>query len=309
MKKIISLFICVILLATACLAFTSCDVVDYVRAIALLEAGKYEEAKAIFEELGDYGESEKYLAGFHYMPKSVTYHLTDREGVCDIVLGANNLVEKVSTERPDLSFVTVFTYDGEGNVIQQSASGSSMEDSYYNYTYDANGHLIKAIYTDVNGFVGMSEYFYDEEGKLTRQTYRDATEIWYVCEYTYNNQGQLILLTYEGTDGYSYTQDYTYDSNGNLVKEVYTNRDGTQEFSDYTYDANGNRVKAVYSDADGIFNTCDYTYDANGNAIKTVSTDADGTLQSTETQYVLVYIPFEIPAGTQFVFDGYFDML
>ena len=70
MKKIISMLVCIVLLATACLSFTSClsctpcDYLAYTKAVSLLEDGKYEEAKTIFEELGDYKDSQKEIEKF-----------------------------------------------------------------------------------------------------------------------------------------------------------------------------------------------------------------------------------------------------
>ena len=117
------------------------------------------------------------------------------------------------------------------------------------------------------------------------------------------------MLTCVEYGEFEYTYERIYDENGNLIREIYTEDDGSQEFCDYSYDANGNRVKEVYYDEDGIMGTYDYTYDANGNAIKTVRTDDEGVQESVETQYALVYIPFEIPAGTKYILDGFFDVI
>ena len=83
MKRIISIVLCAVLFFTACLSLASCgfdnqttqsttnkdqNMVDYEEALRLLQDGKYEDAKILFEKLGDYKDAADYLSKFFYLP-------------------------------------------------------------------------------------------------------------------------------------------------------------------------------------------------------------------------------------------------
>lgn len=65
-----------------------------------------------------------------------------------------------------------------------------------------------------------------------------------------------------------------------------------------------NLPKQIINSYDGDNEIWDYTYDANGNRIKTEAS-ADGNKASLETEYQLVYIPFELTGEDEERFEEF----
>jgi YD repeat-containing protein len=85
---------------------------------------------------------------------------------------------------------------------------------------------------------------------------------------------------------------------------VYTAANGVQYKVERTYDANGNIIKEVNIITEEQKMVTEYTYDADGNLIKEIYTDVDGSKKVTETQYVFVYIPYDLSSQTQSLIDS-----
>ena len=249
----------------------------YNEALSLITKGKYEEAKEIFESLGEYGDSQKMLGRFYSLPTMVIAEEDGENGTITFSFGSNNLPIKISR------FVSGtydggydFFYDENGNLIQEIETYHDGTKDITDYTYDANGNLAKRVYTDSNGDKSVRDYTYDANGKLIKRVYTDSDGDKEVCDYTYDAKGNLIKEVYTNSYGNKSISDYTYDAKGNLIKEVYTYSDGNKSIYDYTYDVNGNLIKDVYTSFDGNKSIYDYTYDVNGNLIKEVYTYSDG---------------------------------
>jgi hypothetical protein len=152
MKKTVIMFICIALLATTCLSFVSCKSKDYEEAISLLESGQYEEAKAIFEEIGDYKDSQKYLSGFRYMVTGMTYQADGETGTITITLDSNNLPTRLSLQNGEINSAYVFVY-GEG--------GRIVRDEILKSADDFGKSAEKGLETALNGlkieFLGFSK--------------------------------------------------------------------------------------------------------------------------------------------------------
>ena len=100
MKKSIKVASILLALITCCTVFlTSCDGSNrakqkkYDNAMALIGEGKYEEAYAIFEKLGDYSNAKTELAKFRYIPTKKSYIKTEN----------NHHASKLSTFSTSLS--------------------------------------------------------------------------------------------------------------------------------------------------------------------------------------------------------------
>ncbi len=315
MKTMISIFLCFVLLSAICLGFASCTekavdtpdpkAKDYENALVLLANCDYVAAKAAFEKLGDYRDSEEYLSKFLYMPVSFEYDLIDKKGTNDIAYDSRNLPASETTMRPEAQAICKFVYDDNGNIIEQvmiKNTDSEPEVIVYKYTYDDNGRRTGANYTYLDNLIVSYTYEYDEKGNNIKQTYQDLTG---AAEFfmTYDENGNVIRqeTCYDGESSYV-SMAYVLDDLGRTVREVRTYADGDSEYLDYTYDANGNLVKRTFTAYDGTQSTYDFTYDEHGNMIHELFTNADGSEQYVKIAYQLLYVPSGITDGTEMFF-------
>ena len=319
MRKIVSIILCVALLLATCLSFSSCSVVDFVtrnienlfsqdaknydKALELLESGDYEEAKALFEELGDYKDSKTYLSKFYYMPISFEYDLVDKKSTNDVTYNDKNLPSSEITLREDVHGISEFVYDDNGNIIKQIATNKTEGTvSSFEYAYDNNGNRTSAYYTSEDGLHALYTFEYDSEGRLIVQNYEDD-DFQYEYRITYDENGIIIKEDQSyGGETYTCNTEYELDENGRVSKKTSTYPNNAQEHVEYTYDEKGNEIQIVYTDYNGSKTTYDYTYDNYGNVIEEVCTDPDGYIQYVKTKYILLYIPTGITKGTETFF-------
>ena len=295
----------------------------YNAAIALIEDGKYEEAYEAFKALGDYKDSEQYLAKFTYLPTVVTYVLSGRSGVMNVTFGKFNLPSQIISDGDAGKRDGTYTYDDQGNLMRQEMkyNGDVM---MYDYSYDEYNRHIGAVYTHNGVETHSYEYIYNDLGQIVKVIYSEEggyteesiynysddsqnyTEYLYiingvtVCAYTYthNEDGNVTSEHLEDyTGGYYYTINYIYDIFGKLIQEIYTDAE-QQLVANYTYDAAGNCIKAECLYPNGTSHVLTKEYDAHGNVIKEVQISADGEVKSVETQYTLLYIPIDVPEST-----------
>lgn len=318
MKKIISVFLCLMLISMLCVTLGSCflssednrddKAEEYEAAIVLLANCDYVGAKAAFEALGDYKDAKEYLSKFYYMPVSFEYDMTDKKGTNDVAYNGINLPISETTMRSDVQAISKFAYDDNGNIIEQlmiKNTAGDPEISRYVYTYDNQGNLITANYTAHDGYKASYTFEYDEKGNNVRQIYTDDyNEYEYLMTYDANGNMTRQEIVYNG-ESQVLNIDITYDDNGRIVKEVCTYDANTQETLDYTYDEKGNCTKEVFTYVDGKQSIHDFTYDDYGNVIQEVFTDSDGSVQYIKTKYELLYIPCGITAGTEYFLRGF----
>ena len=61
----------------------------------------------------------------------------------------------------------------------------------------------------------------------------------------------------------------------------------------------------MYTDNDGAKTVTEYTYDKYGTVVKEESTHDDGTHKITKSEYVWLYIPYDIiPATNKFILEA-----
>ena len=246
----------------------------YTMAFELVESGDYREAYALFLELGDYKDSKKEAAKFHYVPTKIVFKETVGDGLEEyqtvtISYNDQNLpIKRVVSYRGIEEYIDEYTYDENLNIIKEVYTTSYGDGNVYDYTYDENENLIKEIFTDLNGKKNVSEYFYNEDSKLAKAVYT-------------NPDGQRSSFI------------YTYDENGNLIKEDREDSYGTRTSNEYFYDENGNLLEEVCKDAEGVIWKYEYTYDEAGNLIKYLTVYSDGEKEMHETEYDFIYIQYE----------------
>jgi len=149
-----------------------------------------------------------------------------------------------------LGNVTVYNYDGKGNVIAKTdALGNTTT-----YTYDGRGNKLSE--TDPLG--NTTTFTYDARDNLLTET----DPLGNTTSYTYNSRNQVLTET----DPLGNLTTKTYDAKGNLLTET----DPLGNTTTHTYDASGNRLTT----ADCLGNVTSYTYDPFGN--KSSETDPLG---------------------------------
>jgi YD repeat-containing protein len=328
MKKISLIVFCLLLIFAMCLPLASCTkkeettttqstqdtkAVDYNRAIALIEEGKYEEAKALFEKLGDYKDSAVYLSKFCYLPTWVYYNLIDKVGSYEYFFNENNLPSKYITHREGIDAYCDFYYYENGDIKQQAGSINGQKLTF-DYTYNADGKRISAIYKVDGVLTNINTSTYDENGREHIYRVADADDnMLQQVTYTYDDKGNVILydfIAYDSRYNYTINFEYTYDDRGNLIKKVcnYWQYDyGKQEVFEYTFDDNNRMTKKVLTYDDGSQDVWEYTYDEKGNMVKEVLTDCEGVVQYIEYQYVLFYLPTGLTEATREFFAGLFE--
>ena len=300
----------------------------YNEALAFIGEGKYEEAYAAFKALGNYKDTEKYLARFIYLPSVVDYILYDRSGVMTVTFGEFNLPSRIVSEGTVGVKDGIYTYTDNGLVLKQAVTyeGTLLT---YDYIYDASDRLIKAEYCQDGVFVSFNDYEYDENGNCIRQGYTVGETVVYNYFNTYDENGNMIKIESE-IDGvvYSFTYDekgnrigessqdpsgtgynvvYTFDEEGKLIREEYTMGE-TKNVATFKYDENGNRTKQEVLFYDGSKETTTWEYDANGNATKEEFNSTSGVYECVETQYALIYCTVDIPVATLNQLDLFFTI-
>ncbi len=316
MKKHISLFICFVLMFTMSLGLVSCSNKDesgsdlnaqnYEKALVMLANGDYPGAKEAFEKLGDYRDSEEYLAKFYYMPTSFEYDLIGKKGKDGVSYNNIGLPQSQAIVRPDAQAIYNYFYDENGNITKQHATlnGAEAQDVYlYEYFYNADGLRVRAEFEYPGAITGFQTFTYDENGNLVKRNYEDSTGLVYEYLSEYNEKGQQTRfeIVFNGASDVR-TTSYEYDKNGMTVKETTSYQDGFVEIWDYTYDENGNCISAYLTDSDGDHVRYDYTYDEHGNTVKEEYVGYDGIKQYVIIEYKLLYLPCGVTKGTEFFF-------
>ena len=331
MKKISLIVTCIILILALSLPLVSCggekqttkaepttttttiqdpNAKDYSEAISLIEQGKYEEAKALFEKLGDYKDSAEYLSKFCYLPTWVYYNLIDKVGSYEYFFNENNLISKYVVHRDGMDGYCEFSYYENGDIKCQFASINGATQSF-EYTYNANRKRETAVHT-IEGVVTYYHSFeYDENGNeiVFRIDDVEGNTVQLITR-TFDELGKPTRIEYAFSESeYNYTLniDYIYNDKGTLVREICHYDDGSQESLDYTRDANGNIVKKILTYSDGDQDIWEYTYDEHGNMVKEVLTNYKGVVQYVEYEYVLLYLPTGLTPATRLFFEEIFE--
>lgn len=226
-----------------------------------------------------------------------------------------NKIKEVETDLEGNQYINEYVYDEKDNIIKEECYYSHAYDDRYvfEYTYNADGNVIKQVSTSYSSIVDpytiVTDYTYDAKGNLVKESRSNGD----VYDYTYDNVGNLIKEVYTDENGYVDTDEYFYDERGNLLKHVSVVTDidwfvPSTSVEEYVYDANDRVTKYVYVQYDGDKSTTEYTYDVNGNLINTtVIREVSGQkyIETTNSTYKLVYIPFDIPEETEELFEDF----
>jgi YD repeat-containing protein len=211
-------------------------------------------------------------------------------------------------------FVTLTTYDADGNVVLQQQEISAGNYATTRSYYDAAGRLIAQV--DADGYLTVDSY---DTATDTTTTTRYATALTAAqiaaltgsetttqlvallgsntaneqTSNTYNANNQVISST--AADGTVTT--YQYDPDGQLIGTTTTpvSGQGAARSTSTTYDTSGNITSTT--DADG--NTITYLYNANGERIESTDAMGNSTWYYYDPDGQLIYTVEGQPSGGQ----------
>lgn len=281
----------------------------YVSAVSALDAGKLDDAKNIFYELGDYKDSAEHSARFSSVNmltqvKTGTYTDTYNYDARGVLMS----VDRKASAKNVYSFTISYGYkQGKINATVKKFSGSTATENSY---YDEHENLTRVAYTSgKNRNESLYTNEYSESGALIKKTvvatyYQNDKPVnnpsgvptWE--EYTYDEAGNPLhysAKTVNTSDVLLNTTEITYtqDESGKSVASVYvytiinakTNKESKTEYHyTYAYDTKGNIVRETkLNDADRPITetTRNFSYDSQGRITKVESTT--GKNKSTET--------------------------
>lgn len=197
---------------------------------------------------------------------------------------------KVQETDPALYRVIAYTYDSQGNKVEEAYGQQEVErdgepDGWHRiqFSYDKNNHL-NVVKDD---FGAKMRYDYDCLGNVTLEERAIADGVHSVIHYAYNKNGWLVQRTEEiqgnGPVQAAVTR-YAYDANGNLTK--ITTPKGSEIHRSYDADdrLTGERV---LDRKNGIDRRVQYAYDAAGNVLKQAILGTDGECLESSTRYDL----------------------
>ena len=197
---------------------------------------------------------------------------------------------KVQETDPALYRVIAYTYDSQGNKVEEAYGQQEVErdgepDGWHriHFSYDKNNHL-NVVKDD---FGAKMRYDYDCLGNVTLEERVVADGVHSVIHYAYNKNGWLVQRTEEiqgnGPVQAAVTR-YAYDANGNLTK--ITTPKGSEIRRSYDADdrLTGERV---LDRKNGIDRRVQYAYDAAGNVLKQAILGTDGECLESSTRYDL----------------------
>ena len=219
----------------------------YQKAIALEEAGEYNQAILIYEKLGDYKdcmeriekvkielryqeavkeeEEENYSGAFQIYEELGEYKDSiARASFCVKKYQALNRVIEYTSKYDNTCDEAIYTYDEQG--FPQSLK---KKDSQEIYTLDSDGFILAGRYegkwSSDEGCTRVSDIVYNEQGDeaFCKTTYRSPNNLMHI-------DGEISVEIYE----------YVYDEHANILEKKVKIADKTYEYAyKYEYDAYG----------------------------------------------------------------------
>lgn len=219
----------------------------YQKAIALEEAGEYNQAILIYEKLGDYKdcmeriekvkielryqeavkeeEEENYSGAFQIYEELGEYKDSiARASFCVKKYQALNRVIEYTSKYDNICDEAIYTYDEQG--FPQSLK---KKDSQEIYTLDSDGFILAGRYegkwSSDEGCTRVSDIVYNEQGDeaFCKTTYRSPNNLMHI-------DGEISVEIYE----------YVYDEHANILEKKVKIADKTYEYAyKYEYDAYG----------------------------------------------------------------------
>ena len=196
---------------------------------------------------------------------------------------------------------TLYEYDNQGRVIQESRNGGA---EIVSYAYDSAGKVTVTdaagnsaqLFQNADGQVSRTvdalgrttAFRYDDSGNLTRITAPNNS----VSTFNYDSRGNLL----SSTDPLGQQVSFTYDSEFNQIQTV---RDQRGNSIGYSYDEAGNLDGIVYADGSGE----SYRYNAKGEVTVSVNRRGEAINYSYDSRGLLTKKAFADGTEATFEYD------
>lgn len=266
----------------------------YQKAIALEEAGEYNQAILIYEKLGDYKdcmeriekvkielryqeavkeeEEENYSGAFQIYEELGEYKDSiARASFCVKKYQALNRVIEYTSKYDNICDEAIYTYDEQG--FPQSLK---KEDSQEIYTLDSDGFILAGRYegkwSSDEGCTSVSDIVYNEQEDeaFCKTTYRSPNNLMHIdgeisveiYEYVYDEHANILEKKVKIADKiYEYAYKYEYDAYGRIETETALRNQKVRYVEKYLYSNDGllQQVKQFNSSGE-CTRTDTYTY-------------------------------------------------
>lgn len=266
----------------------------YQKAVALEEAGEYNQAILIYEKLGDYKdcmeriekvkielryqeavkeeEEENYSGAFQIYEELGEYKDSiARASFCVKKYQALNRVIEYTSKYDNTCDESIYTYDEQG--FPQSLK---KEDSQEIYTLDSDGFILAGRYegkwSSDEGCTRVSDIVYNEQEDeaFCKTTYRSPNNLMHIdgeisveiYEYVYDEHANILEKKVKITDKtYEYAYKYEYDAYGRIETETALRNQKVRYVEKYLYSNDGllQQVKQFNSSGE-CTRTDTYTY-------------------------------------------------
>lgn len=266
----------------------------YQKAIALEEAGEYNQAILIYEKLGDYKdcmeriekvkielryqeavkeeEEENYSGAFQIYEELGEYKDSiARASFCVKKYQALNRVIEYTSKYDNICDEAIYTYDEQG--FPQSLK---KEDSQEIYTLDSDGFILAGRYegkwSSDEGCTRVSDIVYNEQEDeaFCKTTYRSPNNLMHIdgeisveiYEYVYDEHANILEKKVKIADKtYEYAYKYEYDTYGRIETETALRNQKVRYVEKYLYSDDGllQQVKQFNSSGE-CTRTDTYTY-------------------------------------------------
>lgn len=196
------------------------------------QTAAFKEAYGILSQLGDYKDAQAYLDRFTIIPDvclmetyskinafgeeeysySVDYgYSADGKTLFD-AKNCNKYSDPMATR-------TVYTYNNEGVVIEESIVSGGTTQEKVTITHNADGSVAQKDHLYADGTVSTQTFAYDDAGRLITMVWVEAGSTY---EYAYDDNGLLVSVVGTGSEKNSFTEttQCAYDTDGNLITET-----------------------------------------------------------------------------------------
>ncbi len=246
----------------------------YNTAVALAEAGQYDEAIAAFTELGNYKDSAEQISGTTYNQAVALLESENYDEAISLFTELGNYKDSVNQVEyaTNLKTEAALLNDYETAIDLLNTEPGTKE--YYEAVAESrqllvslNGYrdsdeLLQNFYTDIICLLSSDPndnryYQYDDEGKIIYDG---------LYTYSYHEDGTVDTFSFSSHTTYKVV---SYDSEGRMLR---AEADSRSSFYTYTYDEKGQLISRNEGGVDNPEEVL-YTYDDNGRKVSSKRTN------------------------------------
>jgi len=224
---------------------------EYEEAIEFEKAGKYEEALAIYQSLGDYEDSKERCNLCTIYVKAIAAYGADglKENAKIINTYSVTYTNHNGQRGVHSEYEMIYSYDEQGNLISKEKIGSLPQKE--TYVVDAHGNVVKGNasgnWASESKYTFVSTTEYDEIGNLIKETttytspdnwiYKNGSRYVTEYQYTYGANGEILSkkVYSDGSLTRTYYYEYEYDKDGRVASSIEKTDSGKLKYITHFY--------------------------------------------------------------------------